>query len=486
MSNNLKERTIGSLFWKLAERSGNAIVQMIVQIIMARLLSPDAFGTLSIMLVFINLANIFVQSGLNTALVQTPDVTDEDYSTVFWMSSSISALLFLIIFFSAPAIASFYSMPFLVYPLRLLDVLLLISPYAAVLNAIIQRSLEMKAIFVGTLVACPVSAACGIVTAICGGGVWALVLQQLAYQVVNTAVLALQVKWRPRPVFKVYRARRLFAFGSRLLVSGILEQGYQGLSDLIIGRQFSGSILGYVSQGKKYPQAIGSLLDGSIQPVMLSAVSRVQSDAAVVKSLVRRALKTSTFVIFPSMMLLAVIAPTLVPLLLGSQWSSSVWFMQVYCIVYAFLPIHTTNLQALNGMGHSNIFLKLEVIKKAYGIVFLLFGAFVLCDVRVIVASYLLSDVISTFINAYPNRVFIGYSYVEQLRDIGPSLLMSCLASLIVLPIQGLGLFPALTIIMQVILFLITYFAASRIARLEELEYLLVTVSTYLKTFRLG
>ena len=266
------------------------------------------------------------------------------------------------------------------------------------------------------------SAVLGIGFALVGAGLWALVVQQLAYQVTSCIVLFFQIEWRPRLVFRVARARELFGFSWRLLVSGLLEQGYQSLSDLIVGKRFSASSLGLVSQGKKYPMAIGNMLDGAIQPVMLSAVSRVQDDRVRVKRLVRRALKTSTFLIAPAMVLFACCAPTLVPALLGVQWSETVPFLQIYCLVYALLPIHTANLQALNGMGRSDLFLKLELIKKAYGVGSMLFCAFVLGDVRLLVASYLITDIVSTFVNAWPNKRVIGYSYVEQLRDIAPGI----------------------------------------------------------------
>ena len=207
-------------------------------------------------------------------------------------------------------------------------------------------------------------------------------------------------------------------------MSGILDQGYRSLSDLIIGKQFSASNLGLVSQGKKYPNALGSMLDGAIQPVMLSAVSRLQSDAEQVKRLVRRALKTSTFLIVPSMTLFAACAEPVVRILLGEQWLPAVPFLQMYCVIYMLLPIHTTNLQALNGMGRSDLFLKLELIKKAYGLANLLIMAFVFQSVYLMVGSYILTGVVSTFVNACPNKRVIGYSYLEQVRDICPAFLL--------------------------------------------------------------
>lgn len=473
---SIKSQTIGSLFWKLFERGGRAVVELAVQIVMARLLAPEQFGQLSIMLVFVNLGNVVVQSGMNTALIQAPEVRRIDCSTVFWMSFSISMLLYTVTFFAAPAIATFYSSPELVWPLRALTLLFVVNAYNAVQIALITRRLEMRKIFNATVFSSAFSAVCGIGCALAGLGVWALVIQQLSYQLSNCVAHALQLDWRPHVEFSVASARRFFGFGSRLLVSGLLEQGYQSLSDLIIGRQFSTGDLGLVSQGKKYPQAVGNILDGAIQPVMLSAVSRVQSDLTQVKRLVRRALKTSTFLIVPAMALFALVAPTLVPGLLGPQWDSSVPFLQMYCVIYALLPIHTTNLQALNGMGRSDLFLKLEIVKKVYGATIVCFTAFVLRDVYLMVAGYIFSGLISTVVNTWPNRKVIGYSYGEQLRDIAPAFLLTaaalaCGALVSLSPLTGVFL-----VVTQAFAFVAAYLALGLAFRVEALSYLLDTL----------
>lgn len=475
MSGHLSSKTFSSLFWKLLERGGNAVVQMAVQVVMARLLAPEEFGVLAVMLVFVNLGNVVVQSGLNTALIQSPQADEADFSTVFWMSLMVSLALYVAIFFAAPSVADFYAMPVIVWPLRALGLLLVVNAYNAVQVAKVTRDLQMRKVFWATMASVIFSAASGIGAAVAGAGLWALVVQQLAYQVLNCAVLALQVDWRPRAVFRADRARELFGFGWRLLASGLLEQGYQSLADLVVGKRFSPAQLGLLSQGKKYPQAVGSTLDGAIQPVMLSAVSRVQDDRARVKRLVRRALKTSTFLIAPAMTLFACCAPSLVPALLGPQWAEAVPFMQVYCMVYALLPIHTTNLQALNGMGRSDLFLRLELVKKAYGIAALLFCALMLDDVRALVMSYLVTGVLSTFVNACPNKRVIGYSYAEQVRDIAPAFLLSGVASLAAGLVASVGLGAWATVLAQAGAFVLVYLGLAAALRLEAFTYLLRT-----------
>ena len=466
---------MSSLFWKLFEKGGRAVAELAVQIVMARLLAPEEFGALAIMLVFVNVGNVIVQSGLNTSLVQAKEIDGVDLSTVFWLSLSVSLALYAIVFIAAPAIAHFYSVPHIVWPLRALGLILLVTAFNSVQVAIVQRELRLRKVFNATLTAVVLSGIIGILAAIAGTGLWALVIQQLVFQLGNCFILGIQVRWFPRLAFDRGKARKHFSYGWKLLASGLLDQGYQSLSDLIIGKQFSASSLGLVSQGKRYPMALGSMLDGAIQPVMLSAVSRVQSDVAYVKRLVRRALKTSTFLIVPSMTLFAVAAEPIVRLLLGEQWLPCVPFLQMYCFVYALLPIHTTNLQALNGMGRSDLFLKLELVKKAYGIACLLVAAFVFRDIYVMVGTYMVTGIVSTFVNAWPNRKVIGYSYLEQVRDICPAFLLAAASAAAAWPVCLAGFPDAATILLQALVMACAYLGLAKLLKVEALSYLLAT-----------
>lgn len=472
----MKKATISSLFWKLFELGGSSVITLLVQIVMARLLAPDEFGMLAIMLVFVNIGNVIVQSGLNTAIIQSPDATERDYSTVFWMSLTMSVVLYGVSFALAPAVAAFYDAPAIVAPLRVLVLILIVNAYNAVQEAIVARSMDFRKTARATVTAGVVSGAAGIASALAGAGIWALVIQQLLFQVVKCVVLAFEIDWKPRLVFERDRAVVLFRFGWKLLASGVLDQGYQSLADLIIGKQFTKTDLGYVSQGKKYPQALGSLLDGAIQPVMLSAASRVQDDKSMVKRLARRGLKTSTFLVFPAMALFALTARPIVLLLLGEKWLPSVWILQAYCFIYALLPIHTTNLQVLNGMGRSDLFLKLEVVKNVVGFVILCTAAFAFDTIQAIVLGYMLTGVLCTFINAFPNKRVIGYSFSEQVRDILPAFLLSLAAAAVASPVAVLGLPDIATILLQVVVMAVAYLLIAMLLRVEELTYILNTL----------
>ena len=476
---SFKRATIQSFFWKFVERAGNQIIMLAVQIVMARLLSPNEFGMLAIMIVFINVGNVVVQSGLNTGLIQIGKIRRGDYSTVFWMSFGISLVLYALIFFAAPSIAAFFAVPEIVWPLRVLTLNLIINSYTAIQVAKVARAMDFKKVFVATIWAAAISGGLGVAVALLGGGLWALVAQQLSYQFVNALVPSAQVPWLPHLVFRPKRAAILFRFGWKLLVSGLLDTGYQSLSDMIIGKRFSSVDLGQVSQGNKYPQALGVSIDSAIQPVLLAAVSRLQDDVDKVRQVVRRSLMTSTYVVFPAMALLAVTAEPIVRMLLGEQWLPAVVFMQLYCFLYALWPIHTTNLQALNGMGRSDIFLRLEIIKKFLGLPVLLFTAFVIGDIYAIVIGTLIADVIETYINATSSKKVFRYGYLRQVRDIAPAFIVAMVSAALVYPLGLLDLPDAVLIAAQATLFVTSYVGLSRLFRIEAFTYLFSTLKSY-------
>lgn len=472
LETDIKQRTISGLLWKLFERGGRAVVELLVQIVLARLLAPEQFGTLAILLVFVNIGNAVVQSGLNTALVQKEYVCEEDYSSVYWLSAALSIALYLLIFFLAPFLANFYESAEITNALRVIALILPINAMNAVQMAQLQRTLEFKKIAMVTLGSIVLSGFAGIALAYVGVGLWALVSQQLIYQLTTCLLLLRFASCRPHLMFNGKRAKELYSFGWKILAATLLDTGYQSASDLIVGKLFGQTTLGLVSQGKKYPHALGSMLDGAIQPVMLATISRIQSDISYVKKVARRALKTSTFLIVPSMVLFAISASPIVEVLLGEKWMPCVPFLQMYCITYMLLPIHTTNLQVLNGLGRSDVFLKLEILKKAYGMALLLFAAFILKDIYLMIGSYIIIGVISTFVNAWPNKQLIGYSYREQIRDISPSFLLSVPSAVISYLLGSIIPNAIATIAIQTVAMITIYLLLARLFHLEAFSYL--------------
>lgn len=453
----MSNKITSALGWKLLERFGVQGVQFVLQIILARLLSPEHYGVLSIMIIFTTLANVFIQTGFNTALIQNKDVDDNDYSSVFWVSLLIAVVLYAVLFFTAPFIASFYNMPSITTPFRVLALMLFPGAINSIQLAKISRELNFKKVFVSNLGAIVVSGVAGIIVAYMGGGIWALVVQTLLNILTACVVMFVTVKWRPRFVFNLERIRILICFGWKMLVSSLIDTLYQDLSSLIIGKKYDNATLGQFNRGKQFPQFIINAINGAVQSVMLPAMANEQDDRYKVKSIMRTSIITSAYLIFPIMAGLAATAPGVVKLLLTDKWLPCVPYMQIFCFTLAFYPVHSCNLQAITAMGHSGIFLKMEIIKKIYGVAFLMAAVIFFESPMAIAATGLITTWISWFVNSYPNKSLIDYSYKEQFIDLVPPLLMSLAMFGIVSLLNKLALPLALGLLVQVLTGIVVY-----------------------------
>lgn len=478
MKNN-KKQIILSLLWKLMERGGTQGIQFIIQIVLARILLPSDYGIIAIITVFITIANVFVQSGFNTALIQKKEVTDEDFSSVFYVSLLVSILLYFILFITAPVIAIYYQIPKLAYVIRILSLTLFFGAFNSIQNAIIARNMQFKKLFISSLGAIIGSGIVGITMAYADFGAWALVMQQIINQFLITLILWFTIQWRPQLVFDIERVRELFSYGWKLLVSALIDTFYMNIRSLIIGKMYQPEMLAFYNRGELFPQVIVSNIMGSIQSVMLPVLSSEQDNRVRVKDMVRRSIVTCSFFLFPLMVGLAIIAESLVEILLTGKWLPCVPFIQIFCASYVLWPIHTANLQAINALGRSDIFLKLEVIKKIIGLIIL--GVSIFYGVYAIALGTLISGIISTFINAYPNLKLLNYSYVEQWKDIMPSLILSLIMGLVIYSIKWFAMEALLTIIIQVCVGGILYFSLAKAFKLECLTYILKTLEEFFK-----
>jgi teichuronic acid exporter len=469
-----KAQVLASLFWKLMERGGTQGASLIVSIVLARLLLPEDYGIIALVVIFTSIAGVFVQSGLNTALIQKKDTDEADFSSVFYLSLFIAFLIYIILFFAAPYIATFYEEPQITSVFRVLSITLFFGAFNSIQNAVVARNLQFKKLFFSSTGAILISGTVGIYMAYTGFGVWALVGQQISNQLFVTMILWFTVRWRPKLLFSLGRVKRLFSFGWKLLMSALIDTVYRDLRSLIIGKMYNPAMLGFFNRGQQFPSIIVSNINGSIQSVMLPVLASQQDNRPRVKNMMRRAIVTSSFMIFPTMVGLAVIAEPLVKLLLTDKWLPSVPFLQIFCIVYAFMPIHTANLQAINALGRSDIFLKLEIIKKTMGLFILAITVFY--GVYAIALGQVLSGIISSFINAYPNKKLLNYSYNEQWNDIYPSLLLSLAMGIVVYSLKWLGMSVLITLIIQVCVGVIVYVVMAWIFKLECFSYLLNTL----------
>lgn len=458
-----------AFFWKLLERFGVQGIQFILQIILARLLSPEHYGVLSIMIIFTSLANVFIQTGFNTALIQNKDVTEEDYSSVFWVTLGIAGIMYGLIYLGAPLIGDFYAMPDIVAPLRILALMLFPGAMNSIQLAKVSRELDFKKVFYSNIGGIVVAGVAGIAVAYMGGGLWALVVQNILNTAVACVVMWFTVKWRIRLVCNLRRVTELFRFGWKLLVSALLDTLYQDLSSLVIGKKYDSGTLGYYNRGKQFPQFIINAVNGAVQSVMLPAMSAEQDDREKVKNMMRSSMTMSAYIIFPIMAGLAAVATPLVSLLLTDKWLPCVPYMQVYCFSLAFYPVHSCNLQAINAMGRSDLFLKLEIIKKSYGIVFLAIAVFCFDSPLAIASIELFAFWIGWFVNSFPNKKLISYSYKEQMFDLFPILFMAlCMCGLVVMVgkwCQSAGMLTILMMLIQILFGVAVYLLLSFIIK---------------------
>lgn len=473
---------ISNFIWRFAERCGAQIVQFVVSIILARLLAPEVYGTISLILVFTTILNVFIDSGMGNALIQKKDADDLDFSTVFFFNVSMCSVLYLIMFFAAPKIAVFYKDLSLVAVIRVLSLTLVISGIKNVQQAYVSRTMQFKKFFFSTLGGTIGAAVVGIILAYTGFGVWALVAQQLFNAAVDTCILWVTVKWRPKKMFSFERFKGLFSYGWKLLASSLLDTVYNNVRQLIIGRMYSSSDLAFYNRGKQFPDLIINNINTSIDSVLLPTMSQEQDDRDRVKAMTRRAIKTSTYIMAPLMMGLAFCGTPLVRLILTEKWLACVPFMRIFCITSMFYPIHTANLNAIKAMGRSDTFLRLEVIKKMIGMVLLVITMWF--GVMAMAYSLLVASISNQIINSWPNRKLLNYGYLEQLKDILPGILLAVGMGFCVYMIQWIGLPDLLTLCIQVVAGMIIYFGVSKMLKFESFTYVKTMISPYLSKLK--
>lgn len=465
--NKSRESVLGSFLYKAAESFGNQGIAFVVNIILARLIDPSDYGILTLLAIFIAIARVIIQSGLSTALVQKPDVEDIDYSGAFWFSFVLSTILYVLLFIFAPAIANFYEQEQITAVLRVLALMLFPGAFSVVHNAIVARERKFSQLMHSSLLATLISGIIGIIMAYAGYKYWALVAQQLSMQFILVFFLWRKLNWVPKFELNFSRLIVLLRFGWKLLVSGLFDVVYENLRGLIIGKKFNEADLGYYNRGRQFPELIVSSINNTIQSVLLPLLAEYQNKAEQFRAYLKKSLQLSTYIVFPMMMGLAMLAEPIVRVLLTDKWIACVPYLQLACLDFALFPIHTANLQAINAVGRSDVFLKLEIIKKTYGIAILLVSVIYFNSVFAIVAGATISSIISAFVNAYPAGKLFGYSIKHQSRDLLQNIFASIFMGMVIYISSYIPLATFSKLIIQIILGIISYFAYSAIFKLE-------------------
>ena len=480
-TNNTKMRALSGLMWRFLERFGAQGVTFAVSVVLARLLDPSVYGIVAIVTVFTTILNVFIDSGLGNALIQKKDADDLDFSTVFFFNIFMCTWLYALLFVSAPLIAGFYKMPELTPVLRVMSLTVIVSAVKNVQQAYVSRHLLFKKFFYATLGGTIGAAALGIWMAYRGYGVWALVAQGLFNTVVDTIILWITVQWRPKWEFSLERFRGLYSFGWKLLVSSLIDTCYNNLRQLIIGKLYTAESLAFYNRGYMIPNVFVGNVNTAIDSVLFPVLSGEQSSRDKVRNMTRRSIRVSSYVMWPIMLGIAACARPLVLILLTEKWEPAIPYVMLFCFSYALLPLQTANLNAIKALGYSDIYLRLEIIRKAagFGVLFLTMWHSPL----LMAASNILIGLINQAVNAWPNIRLLDYSYREQIRDILPSAALSAMMFLIVWGMHYFIKNPFFLLPVQVLTGVAVYIGGSIVSRNESFFYIWNTVKE-MKTSR--
>lgn len=472
-----------NLFWRLLERFGAQGVTFLVSLVLARVLGPEAYGTLALITVITALLQVFVDSGLGTALIQKKNADDTDFSSVFYVNMGLCLVIYLGLFFAAPLVTRFYGKDVeFTWMVRTVGLILIISGMKNVQHAYCARNLLFKKYFFATLGGTLTAAVVGIVMAYAGFGVWALIAQNLVNQTIDTVILWITVGWKPKKLFSWQRMKGLFSFGWKMLVSSLLNTLWLELRQLIIGKMYSSADLAYYNKGAEYPKDATVSITSTVDSVMLPVMAKEQDDPKKVKAITRRAIKVGSYIIWPMMVGLAVCSKQVIGLILGQAWLPAVPYLQIFCIVYAFYPIHTANLNAIKAMGRSDLFLILEIIKKIVSLVTIL--ATMWFGVIWLAIGSLAGSLVNQFVNAFPNSKLLGYNYLEQWKDLTSSFFLSAGMGAIVYCVNFLGLPDLPTLLIQVPLGVLLYVVGSIVFKFESFHYVKDLILSYFKKKR--
>lgn len=467
----LKDKTVKGVFWSAVDRFSAQGIQFVFSILIARLLLPEDYGVIAMLNIFLAVSQTFIDSGFGTALIRKIDRTETDFSTVFYFNIVVAAVFYLILFFSAPAIARFYDTPLLESVTKVVALNLIINSLSGIHNAKLSIGIDFKSRAKISIISSIVTGIVGLWMAYDGYGVWALIVQNLCSTAIRTVLLWVIVKWRPRLIFSWKSFKELFSFGSKLLASGLLDTLYNNIYTLVIGKVFSPSTLGVYSKANALAQFPSSNITSVLQSVTFPVLSTIQNEDVRLENVYRRFLKLAAFVIFPMMIGLSAVADPFIRLALTDKWEGAIYLLQIICFQLMWYPIHAINLNILQVKGRSDFFLKLEIIKKVQGVLVLCItvpmGIVAMCYGSVI------SSIISIVWNTHYTKKLINYGFFAQMRDLFPilihSLLMGGIALLVVHSMPTLWL----KLIVGVLSGMVYYIAGAYIMKFPEMNELL-------------
>lgn len=470
MSDSLKQVTTRGVLWSSIERFSVQGIQFVIMIIMARLLTPEDYGLVGMLAIFLAVSQSLIDSGFSQALIRKQDRTEADNSTVFYFNMAVGLALYLLFYVSAPWVADFYGLPELSLVMRVVCLGVLFNSPAVVQRALLTVRMDFKTQAKASLIAVVISGAAGVTLACTGFGVWALVCQQLVNSGINTLLLWLFSKWKPVRVFSRKSFRELFSFGSKLLASGLLDTAYNNIYPIVIGKVFSAGDLGHYTRAQHFSVFPSSNITGILQRVTYPVLCGIQNDIDRLRGVYRKFLKLSAYVVFPLMAGLAAVSFPFVRIVLGEKWMFCAELLQIICFSMMWYPVHAINLNLLQVRGRSDLFLRLEIIKKAVGVTILCLT--IPLGLKAMCLGGVASSVLCLAINTFYTGKLIRVGFITQMRDLFPTLAVSLLMFVLVLSLRWVTDNPYVLLAGGVILGGGFYLAATRLLRFRELREL--------------
>ncbi|WP_264229499.1 lipopolysaccharide biosynthesis protein [Acholeplasma laidlawii] len=470
----LKDRTINAMLWRTIQNIGSQAVSFIIQIVLARILSPNDFGLIAITSVFISISNVIVQTGFTASIIQNKELSETDKSTMFYLSIIIGLFLYAVIFFSAPLISGFYNEIQLINVLRIQSLSLIFISFSSVSIALLTRHMDFKKSFIGSIIAYVFQGIVGITMALNGFGVWSLVFSSVVYNLIFSIASIVAGKWMPKFIFSLDSARKMMAYSSKVLATNLLNTLYNSSESLIIGKVFTSTILGYYNKGIQFPKTLMTGIDGAMNTVLFSTLSRVQDDRELIVQYLRKSMKISLTIVAPMMFGMAAVAEPMIRLILTEKWLSSLPFLTIYCFICVTWPL-SAKLHALNAIGKSGISLIQNIVIKIISIILMLvslqFGIYALV-ITALIVTYLNVIIIAIIINNHFN-----YSIKNQFTDVFPVFIISFIMYIVV---YGVSVYITLPLFLELMLLLtigcLIYSVLSLIFKLEGFTFIADTI----------
>ena len=473
IQNNLKDKTVNGMFWSFAQKITSQFISFFITVILARILTPDDYGIVALASLFLVLMGVFSDGGLGQALIQKKDADEKDFNTLFTTQLFFASLVYVIVFLLAPFIASSFNTKDPELFKSLLRVMALTMPLGAlagVQNSVVTRRLMFRWYFYANIASLVVSASIGIYMAYSGYGAWALVGQSMSSTITSTIVIFSLLDWHPKLLFYKERFKPLFREGVKFMGTSVVGTFFSQLISYILGLKYSPADLAYYNRGGGIPGLVTKNIDGSIQGVLFPVLAQIQDDIPAVRRALSRAIRISTFILFPMLFGIAAIADKLVIIIFTEKWAPCIPFMQIICVCNVIAVMAAVNLQALRATGHIGTVFKLEWFKKPL-LVLVLAGTMMISPMAIIYGM-LCMNVYSYLVNSYPNKKILNYSYIDQIKDVAPNLFMSIIMAVIIFLIGRIDMNMYVAVVIQIIIGASFYIGVSYLRKNESMYYI--------------